>query len=250
MIFDLEILRKLKDSKKDICLAVDKKSRLNGTMRIKTRKNYVVDIGNQIKTKQSSGNFIGFAKFSKKGCDNIKKNLVKYKFSNYRDYYTFALKGLMKNNKVYFEDFSYYWKEIDTYKDLIQAKKINNEIEKKEKEKYKNVYMALSADILHEGHIRIINKASKLGKITIGLLTDEAIASFKNIPFLNYNQRYAVVKNIKEIDKVVPQTTLDYTNNLRKLKPEIVVHGDDWKKGVLKNTRQKVIQELKSGLVN
>ena len=136
VIFDLEILRKLKDSKKDICLAVDKKSRLNGTMRIKTRKNYVVDIGNQIKTKQSSGNFIGFAKFSKKGCDNIKKNLVKYKFSNYRDYYTFALKGLMKNNKVYFEDFSgYYWKEIDTYKDLIQAKKINNEIEKKEKEK-------------------------------------------------------------------------------------------------------------------
>ena len=94
------------------------------------------EFGNQIKTKQSSGNFIGFAKFSKKGCDNIKKNLVKYKFSNYRDYYTFALKGLMKNNKVYFEDFSgYYWKEIDTYKDLIQAKKINNEIEKKEKEK-------------------------------------------------------------------------------------------------------------------
>tara|TARA_B100000123_G_C25735954_1_gene431534 strand:- start:1039 stop:2355 length:1317 start_codon:yes stop_codon:yes gene_type:complete len=118
-------------------------------------------------------------------------------------------------------------------------------LKKKKKKKYKNVYMALSADILHEGHIRIINKASKLGKITIGLLTDEAIASFKNIPFLNYNQRYAVVKNIKEIDKVVPQTTLDYTNNLRKLKPEIVVHGDDWKKGVLKNTRQKVIQELK-----
>ena len=80
---------------------------------------------------------------------------------------------------------------------------------------------------------------SKLGKITIGLLTDEAIASFKNIPFLNYNQRYAVVKNIKEIDKVVPQTTLDYTNNLRKLKPEIVVHGDDWKKRGFKEYSSK-----------
>ena len=112
-------------------------------------------------------------------------------------------------------------------------------LKKKKKKKYKNVYMALSADILHEGHIRIINKASKLGKITIGLLTDEAIASFKNIPFLNYNQRYAVVKNIKEIDKVVPQTTLDYTNNLRKLKPEIVVHGDDWKKRGFKEYSSK-----------
>ena len=111
--------------------------------------------------------------------------------------------------------------------------------------KNKLVYVALSADILHEGHVNIINKASKLGKIVIGLLTDEAISSFKKIPFLNYEQRLTIVKNIKKISKVVPQTTLDYTANLRKLKPDFVVHGDDWRTGVLKNTRQKVIRELK-----
>ena len=67
--------------------------------------------------------------------------------------------------------------------------------------KNKLVYMAFSADILHEGHINIINKASKLGKLIVGLLTDEAIASFKNIPFLNYNQRYSIIKNIKKFQK-------------------------------------------------
>ena len=111
--------------------------------------------------------------------------------------------------------------------------------------KNKLVYIALSADILHEGHLNIINKASKLGKVIVGLLTDEAIGSFKKIPFLNYQQRLAVVQNIKKISKVIPQTTLDYTSNLRKIKPNYVVHGDDWKEGVLKSTRQKVIKELK-----
>ena len=111
--------------------------------------------------------------------------------------------------------------------------------------KNKIVYMAFSADILHEGHIKIINNASKLGKIVVGLLTDEAITSFKSIPFLNYEQRLAIIKNIRKISKVIPQTTLDYTANLRKLKPDYVVHGDDWKNGILKSTRQKVIKELK-----
>ena len=134
------------------------------------------------------------------------------------------------------------WKEIDTKKDFIQAKKIYKRILN---EKNKIVYMAFSADILHEGHINIINKASKLGKLVVGLLTDEAISSFKNIPFLNYNQRYSIIKNIRKISKVIPQTTLDYTNNLRKLKPNYVVHGDDWKSGVLKSTRLKVVKELK-----
>ena len=111
--------------------------------------------------------------------------------------------------------------------------------------KNKIVYMAFSADILHEGHINIITKASKLGKIVVGLLTDEAISSFKNIPFLNYEQRLSIIKNIRKVSSVIPQKTLDYTYNLRKLKPDYVVHGDDWKTGVLKNTRLKVKKDLK-----
>ena len=109
----------------------------------------------------------------------------------------------------------------------------------------KKVYVAFTADILHRGHINILNKAATLGETTVGLLTDKAISSYKQIPFLNYAQREIIVKNLKMVKKVIPQHTLDYKNNLRKIKPHFVVHGDDWRRGILKNTRSKVIKELK-----
>jgi len=107
------------------------------------------------------------------------------------------------------------------------------------------VYVALSADLLHHGHINILKKAAELGDITIGLLTDNAIAKYKRMPFLSYEERKQIVSNIKGVKKVIPQETLDYVINLRKIKPDYVVHGDDWKTGVQKKTREKVINALK-----
>mgnify|MGYP001290863505 CR=1 FL=1 len=112
------------------------------------------------------------------------------------------------------------------------------------KKKIKIVYVGLSADILHEGHINILKTASRLGKVIVGLLTDEAISSYKNIPTLNYKQREIILKNIKLVKKVIPQTTLDYRPNLKLLTPDFVVHGDDWKTGVQKKTRSQVISVL------
>ena len=111
------------------------------------------------------------------------------------------------------------------------------------KKRNKIVYCGLAADVLHEGHINILKKASKLGDLTVGLLTDNAIASYKNLPHLNYKQREIVLKNIKFVKNVIPQNTLDYTKNLIKIKPNFVVHGDDWKKGIQKNVRKKVIKK-------
>jgi len=111
--------------------------------------------------------------------------------------------------------------------------------------KKKTVYIALSADILHEGHINIITTASKFGDVIAGLLTDAAIASYKNIPTLNYKQREVVLKNIKLVKKVIPQQTLDYRPNLNLIKPHYVVHGDDWKTGPQSETRKQVISTLK-----
>jgi len=111
--------------------------------------------------------------------------------------------------------------------------------------KKKNCYVGLSADILHKGHINILKIANKYGNVVVGLLTDEAIASYKNIPYLNYNKRKIIIQNIKYVKKVIPQNTLDYVENLEKIKPEYVIHGDDWKKGVQKRTRQRVIKVLK-----
>lgn len=108
----------------------------------------------------------------------------------------------------------------------------------------KTVYVGMSADLVHPGHLNVIAKAASLGEVTIGLLTDAAIASYKRLPFMTFEQRKIVVENIKGVDAVVPQTTLDYVPNLEAYKPDFVVHGDDWKEGVQKKTRQKVIDCL------
>jgi len=108
----------------------------------------------------------------------------------------------------------------------------------------KTVYVGMSADLIHHGHLNIIKEAKKLGKVIIGLLTDEAIASYKRLPLIPYDQRKIIVENIKGVDEVVTQETLDYVPNLRKIKPDYVVHGDDWRNGVQKETRQRVIDAL------
>lgn len=107
------------------------------------------------------------------------------------------------------------------------------------------VYVALSADLVHPGHMNIIRVARDLGEVTVGLLTDEAIAGYKRLPFLSYEQRKAVIEEIKGVRRVIPQDTLDYVPNLRRLKPDFVVHGDDWRTGVQSATRDKVIAVLK-----
>lgn len=107
-----------------------------------------------------------------------------------------------------------------------------------------SVYVAMAADILHHGHINIIAEAAKLGKVTVGVLTDEAVSSYKRVPYLPFDQRKLIVENLKGVEQIVAQTTLDYEENLRKIKPQYVVHGSDWKTGVQKPVRDKVIQTL------
>ena len=109
----------------------------------------------------------------------------------------------------------------------------------------KKVYVGMSADLIHPGHLNILNKANELGEVMVGLLTDKAIASYKRLPYLEYEQRKIILENLKSVYKVVPQYTLDYSSNLRKYQPDFVVHGDDWKEGVQKSTRQMVVDILK-----
>lgn len=109
----------------------------------------------------------------------------------------------------------------------------------------KTVYIAISADILHHGHINLIKKASEYGDLIVGVLTDEAIATYKRLPVLDFKQRLFILENIQGVKKVVAQESLDYTDNLRKYKPDYVFHGDDWKDGVQSKIRQNVIETLK-----
>lgn len=108
----------------------------------------------------------------------------------------------------------------------------------------KKVYIGMSADLVHPGHLNVIRKGAELGEVIVGLLTDQAIASYKRVPFMSFEQRREVVEAIKGVGRVVPQTTLDYVPNLRELRPDYVVHGDDWREGVQRDTRQRVIEAL------
>jgi phosphoenolpyruvate phosphomutase len=106
------------------------------------------------------------------------------------------------------------------------------------------VYVAMSADLIHPGHINILTVACEIGEVTVGLLTDEAIASYKRLPYMSYDERYTVVTRLKGVASVIPQHTLDYVPNLRKLRPDYVVHGDDWRTGPQRQARQDVIDTL------
>jgi len=106
------------------------------------------------------------------------------------------------------------------------------------------VYIGMSADLVHPGHLNIIRKAAELGELTVGLLTDQAIASYKRLPYMDFDQRKEVVENLKGVHRVVLQEALDYIPNLRKYRPDFVVHGDDWREGVQRKVRDDVIKTL------
>jgi phosphoenolpyruvate mutase len=111
--------------------------------------------------------------------------------------------------------------------------------------KNKIVYIALSVDILHHGHINLIKHAKKYGTVIAGLLTDKAIANQKRIPLLNFTQRKKILETINGITKVIEQNEWDYSKNILKLKPDYMVHGDDWKFGNDKELRSRTIKSLK-----
>lgn len=128
--------------------------------------------------------------------------------------------------------------EIDTPEDLATVSIKVNEIEKR------TVYMCFSTDIIHSGHIAIINKAKKLGNLIVGVISDETIASYKRFSLLPFEERRTLFENVIGISKVIEQQTLSYVNVLRELKPTYVVHGDDWKEGFQKPIRDEVIEVL------
>ena len=115
---------------------------------------------------------------------------------------------------------------------------------KQENAEKKTVYIAVSADIIHSGHINIIEKGAELGEVIVGILTDDVIATYKRLPILDFEVRKRIFESLKSVSRVVRQDTLSYAKNLRELKPDYVVHGDDWKTGIQSNIRAEVLNIL------
>ena len=128
--------------------------------------------------------------------------------------------------------------EIDNPEDLAVVSSRLQEVESR------TVYMCFASDIIHAGHISIIKKAEKLGKLIIGVLSDEAVSSYKRKPLIPASDRRVVYGSIAGVYRVVPQETLSYRENLLRYKPDIVVHGDDWLTGFQKPIRDEVTEIL------
>lgn len=128
--------------------------------------------------------------------------------------------------------------EIDDKEDLAVVKAKLQDV------KSRTVYMCFSTDIIHGGHISIIKKAQRLGKLIIGVLSDEAVASYKRYPMVPCEDRKLMFENITGVYKVVEQKTLSYKENLKLFHPDIVVHGDDWRSDFQKPIRDEVITIL------
>lgn len=107
-----------------------------------------------------------------------------------------------------------------------------------------SIYIGVSLDVLHHGHINLIEKASAIGNLTVGLLTEKAISNHKRLPFLTFEQRKKILENIKGVSTVVPQDEWDYSPNLLKYKPDIMVHGDDWTDGPAAPYRKLALEAL------
>ena len=112
--------------------------------------------------------------------------------------------------------------------------------------KEKTVYVGITGDIIHHGIINIIEQGAKYGRIIVGLLTNSAIINHKRLPYLSYEQRKNVLENIKGVSEVIPQEEWSYVPNLKRLKPDYIIHGDDWKDNYLKEIREETIAYMKS----
>lgn len=130
--------------------------------------------------------------------------------------------------------------EIDNQDDLRIVSERLREVENR------TVYMSFSTDMVHTGHIDIIKKAARLGRLTVGVLTDEAVMSYKRFPLLPYEERKSLFENIKGVESVVKQDSLSYKKNIEKMRPDFVVHGDDWQNGLQKPIRDEVCSLIAS----
>lgn len=109
----------------------------------------------------------------------------------------------------------------------------------------KKVYTCFCTDVIHEGHLNIINEAKKYGEVYVGVLTDEAMIRFNRFPAVSFEERVEMVKNIEGIKEVVVQREVMYDKVINELKPDYVIHGDNWKSGAMKAIRDNVEKLLK-----
>ena len=109
----------------------------------------------------------------------------------------------------------------------------------------KKVYACFCTDVIHEGHLNILREARKLGNVTVGVLSDQAVIRYNRFFTLDFAERFNLVKRLEGVDDVIEQKDIYYDDVINELKPDYVIHGDNWKCGPLKIIRDNVERLLK-----
>lgn len=107
------------------------------------------------------------------------------------------------------------------------------------------VYVGFTLDIVHEGHLTILEKASTLGEVTVGVIADKALSGHRSLPIVNFETRKRIAQGLKGVADVVTQNEWSYVPSILKIKPEYFVHGDDWVT-TDPQLREEVIKALKT----
>ena len=109
----------------------------------------------------------------------------------------------------------------------------------------KTVYACFCTDVIHEGHLNIINNAKKYGKVIVGVLSDKAMIRFNKFPLISFEERMKLLQNVAGVDQVVVQNEIMYDEVFENIKPNYIIHGDNWKTGAQIAIRNNVISLLK-----
>jgi phosphoenolpyruvate phosphomutase len=108
------------------------------------------------------------------------------------------------------------------------------------------VFVPMAVDLLHQGHIRILNKSSKLGTVIVLLITDDGLRSYKGHPLIKYKYRKEIINALKQVDYVIPLNGLLFIEICEIIRPEYFVHGTDWKRGPQSIVRKKLIKAMRA----
>ena len=243
--FDESIIKSLlKSSNDDVVLGISNQDVSIEAEKVHLEKTKISSIGKLINNGYHNAEYIGVAYFKKSSLKSLFNIVDKLVSKNIRSRFTDLIQALiLEGNEINSVDVKdSLWADIDTPENL---QFIRNKLENKNEEKI--VFATMCADPIHYGHINMIKQAKKYGdKVVIGLLTDKAVKEYKSPPLMPFKYRKVVVESIKEVDEVIPQDSgLDYTKTLHEVKPDYLVHGDDWIYGRLKETRNKAIETMK-----
>lgn len=108
----------------------------------------------------------------------------------------------------------------------------------------KTVYACFCTDVIHEGHLNIIRTAQKYGEVVAGILCDSEMIRYARFPTISFEERVKLLENIPEVSRVVTQNSIMYDEIIAELKPDYVIHGDNWHDGPESMIRQNVIENL------